>query len=127
MDIGFFHGPANLMEVYERKADPAPEIIKGRQGFMCYLLIVDRSTWYMWVFPMRSKSVSPDLIQKFLQTHGNRQASDSEDHPHGRRRVLSGIHPILTHPRYARLYTPENGYRHFIPKRTRGTPTLYTW
>ena len=71
MDIGFFRGPRNLQEVYDRTADPQPKLIESRQGFVCYLLIIDRATRYIWVFPLRSKSINPDLIDLFLRTHGN--------------------------------------------------------
>jgi hypothetical protein len=38
---------------------------------VCYLLIIDRATRYIWVFPLRSKSINPDLIDLFLRTtHG---------------------------------------------------------
>ena len=71
MDIGFFRGPRNLSEVYDRTADPQPKLIESRQAFVCYLLIVDRaSTRYLWVFPLRSKSISMPLIDLFLRTHG---------------------------------------------------------
>ena len=70
MDIGFFRGPRNLQEVYDRTADPQPKLIESRQGYVCYLLIVDRATRYIWVFPLRSKSINPDLIDLFLRTHG---------------------------------------------------------
>ncbi|KAI2511380.1 hypothetical protein MHU86_2991 [Fragilaria crotonensis] len=71
MDLGFFRGPSNLVEVYDRHAAPLPKLIESRQGFVCYLLIIDRCTRYTWIFPLRSKSVPPDLIRLFFQTHGN--------------------------------------------------------
>lgn len=70
MDIGFFRGPGNLMAVYDRQAPPSPKLVESRQGFVCYLLIIDRCTRYIWIFPLRSKSVPPALIRLFLQTHG---------------------------------------------------------
>ena len=70
IDIGFFRGPQNLQEVYDRAADPQPKLIESRQGFVCYLLILDRVTRYIWIFPLRSKSVSLALIDLFLRTHG---------------------------------------------------------
>ena len=70
MDIGFFRGPCNLITVYEeRRADAESKVVESRQGFICYLLIADRCTRYIWVFPLSSKSVSPSLINIFLQTH----------------------------------------------------------
>jgi hypothetical protein len=70
MDIGFFRGPKNLQEVYDRTADAQPKLIESRQGFVCNLLIVDRATRYLWIFPLRSKSISLELIDLFLRTHG---------------------------------------------------------
>ena len=70
MDIGFFRGPQNLQEVYDRAAVPQPKLIESRQGFVCYLLIVDRATRYIWIFPLRSKSVSLTMIDLLLRTHG---------------------------------------------------------
>ena len=71
MDIGFIRGPMNLEEVLARTEDSATKVIESRQGYVCYLLIVDRKTRYMWPFPLKSKSVPPDLIKTFLTTHGH--------------------------------------------------------
>lgn len=75
MDIGFFRGPRNLQEVYDRCAEPQPKLVESRQGFVCCLLIVDRATRYIWVFPLRSRSVNLDLIDLFLRTHGLRSTA----------------------------------------------------
>ena len=71
MDIGFIRGPMNLEEVLARTEDLATKVIASRQGYVCYLLIVGRKTRYMWPFPLKSKSVPPDLIKTFLTTHGH--------------------------------------------------------
>lgn len=71
MDLGFFRGPSNLVEVYECHTPPSPKLVESRQGFVCYLLIIDCCTRYIGIFPLRSKSVPPELINIFLQTHGN--------------------------------------------------------
>ena len=42
MDLGFIRGPANLQAVVDREEEPQPKIIHSRQGFTCYLLIIDR-------------------------------------------------------------------------------------
>ena len=72
MDIGFFRGPSNLEAVVDRKADAQLKIIESRQGYVCYLLIIDRKTRKVWVFPLKSRSVPITLISTFLQLHGNR-------------------------------------------------------
>ncbi|KAI2501046.1 hypothetical protein MHU86_13400 [Fragilaria crotonensis] len=87
MDLGFFRGPSNLMEVYERHAPPSPKLVESRQGFVCYLLIIDRCTRYLWIFPLRSKSVPPELIRIFLQTHGNPVLEKTAPH------ILTRQHP----------------------------------
>ena len=59
MDIGFFRGPANLQAVLERTEEAQPKLIESRQGYVCYLLIVDAKSRYVWAFPMKSKAVPP--------------------------------------------------------------------
>ena len=71
MDIGFIRGSQNLEAVLLRKEDADTKVIESRQGYVCYLLIIDRKTRYMWPFPLRSKSVPEDLLTIFLETHGN--------------------------------------------------------
>ena len=74
MDLGFIRGPANLQAVLvDREEEAQPKIIHSRQGFTCYLLIIDRKSRYMWVFPLRSRSVLMDLMDAFLAMHGNPQ------------------------------------------------------
>ena len=72
MDIGFFRGPSNLAAVVDRQEDPQLKIIESRQGYVCYLLIIDRKTRKVWIFPLKSRSVPITLISMFLQLHGNR-------------------------------------------------------
>jgi hypothetical protein len=71
MDIGFIRGPTNLQAVLARVEDVESKVIESRNGFVCYLLIVDRKSRYMWPFPLKSKSVPSDLIKTFLATHGH--------------------------------------------------------
>ena len=71
MDLGFIRGPANLQAVVDRTEEAQPKVIHSRQGFTCSLLIVDRKSRYMWVFPLRSRSVSIDLMDAFIAIHGN--------------------------------------------------------
>ena len=76
MDIGFIRGPTNLQAVLDRVADVESKVIESRNGFVCYLLIVDRKSRYMWPFPLKSKSVPSDLIKTFLTTHGHPTCSN---------------------------------------------------
>ena len=71
MDIGFIRGPENLANVLTRREDADTKVIESRNGYVCYLLIVDRKTRYMWPFPLKSKSVPPDLLRTFLTIHGH--------------------------------------------------------
>ena len=71
MDIGFIRGPSNLVAVLARTEDAAPKVIESRQGYVCYLLIIDNKSRYVWVFPMKSKSVPLTLLKTFLTIHGN--------------------------------------------------------
>ena len=71
MDIGFIRGPENLENVLTCTKDADTKVIESRNGYVCYLLIVDRKTRYMWPFPLKSKSVPPDLLRTFLTTHGH--------------------------------------------------------
>jgi hypothetical protein len=71
MDIGFIRGPSNLAAVLARTEDDAPKVIESRQGYVCYLLIIDNKSRYVWVFPMKSKSVPLTLLKTFLTIHGN--------------------------------------------------------
>jgi hypothetical protein len=71
MDIGFIRGPLNLDNVLARTEDADTKIIESRNGFVCYLLIVDRKTRYMRPFPLKSKSVPLELLWTFLTIHGH--------------------------------------------------------
>ena len=71
MDIGFIRGPKNLAAVLARTEDSAPKVIESRQGYVCYLLVIDNKSRYTWPFPMKSKSLPLALIKTFLETHGN--------------------------------------------------------
>jgi hypothetical protein len=60
----------NLEAVVDRREEVQAKLIESRQGFVCYLLIIDRRSRYVWAFPLKSKSVQPTLIDKFLEIHG---------------------------------------------------------
>jgi hypothetical protein len=58
MDLGFIRGPSNLQAVVDRKEEAKLKVIYSRQGFTCYLLIIDRYSIYVG-FPFENTS-SPD-------------------------------------------------------------------
>jgi hypothetical protein len=82
MDIGFVWGPANPTEVLAGAQDAEPKVMESRQGYVCYLLIIDNKTRYGWPFPLKSKSVAPTLTRMFLQTHDGNHTTKLP-HPHG--------------------------------------------
>ena len=83
MDIGFFRGPANLQEVLARTQDAQPKIIESRQGYVCYLLIVDAKSRYVWAFPMKSKAVPPHFDSQIF-THPRACKCDDWHNSNGR-------------------------------------------
>ncbi len=64
MDMGFVRGTK-----YNHK-DEDGRIITSLDGFNSYLLIIDRTTWYIWVFLSKYKTPRIDIIKTFLKTHG---------------------------------------------------------
>jgi hypothetical protein len=70
MDLGFIRGPSNLEEVVKNGATPNKTIIKSRDGYEAYLLIVDAATRYIWVFLLKGKHPPIATITQFLQKHG---------------------------------------------------------
>ena len=75
MDFGFIRGPSNLCAVVAHRADPAPKIIASRQGYVCYLLIIDAATRYAWVFPSKSKAAPTQLLDAFLRAFGRHDST----------------------------------------------------
>ena len=71
IDLGFIRGPSNLAAVLERTEEAQSKLIESRQGYTCYLLLIDTKSRYTWVFPLKSKSVPLTLLTIFLETHGN--------------------------------------------------------
>ena len=102
MDIGFIQGPQNLEAVLLRKEDADTKVIESRQGYVCYLLIVDRKTRYMWPFPLKSKSVPEDLLRIFLETQGNSNCPD--------RRIRTDGEGSLAESQDCRNMFSKNGY-----------------
>ena len=75
MDIGFLRGPSNLQAVVDRQEEPQSKVIHSRHNYVCYLLVIDRKSQYMWAFPLQSRSVPTDLMVTFLNVHGNATAT----------------------------------------------------
>ena len=57
MDFGF---------VKYKAKDGSGKLMRSRQGFGSYLLIVDEYTRYMWVFPTKSKEAPVQVVDQFL-------------------------------------------------------------
>ncbi len=64
MDIGFVRGTK-----YSTK-DEDGTTVTNLDGYNSYILIIDRATRYIWVFPAHHKTPRIDLIKTFLNTHG---------------------------------------------------------
>jgi hypothetical protein len=70
MDLGFIRGPSNLEDVVKNGATPSKTIVKSRDGYEAYLLIVDAATRYIWVFLLKGKHPPIATIAQFLEKHG---------------------------------------------------------
>ena len=72
MDFGFVRGK----EILQPKASENftenhhQPILTSKDGFNCYLLVVDEYSRYLWIFLFASKSPPVDTVTKFLNTHG---------------------------------------------------------
>ena len=71
MDYGFVRGK----EILEDDKPPSPDnthepLMTSKDGYNCYLLIVDEFSRYRWVFLFASKSPPTDTITTFLNKHG---------------------------------------------------------
>jgi hypothetical protein len=71
MDLGFIRGPSNLEDVVKNGATPNKTIVKSRDGYEAYLLIIDAATRYIWVFLLKGKHPPIATIAQFLQKHGS--------------------------------------------------------
>jgi hypothetical protein len=78
MDYGFFCGPRHLQRQIKRKygagmsvasANDKP-IIKSREGYVAYLLIVDSKARKAWVFNTKTKEQPITTVNLFLQRYG---------------------------------------------------------
>lgn len=78
MDIGFLQGPSNLAAILDRQEEPQSKVIHSRHNFVCYLLVVDRKSRYMWAFPLRSRAVPTYLMRTLLAVHGHDTARHAQ-------------------------------------------------
>jgi hypothetical protein len=69
MDFAFVRGSE-----YVRK-DEYGTTVTSLDGYRCYLSIKDRKTRYQWVFPTKQKTPPLDVIETFLNQHGNKTAT----------------------------------------------------
>ena len=67
MDLGFIH---DTKITGKGKNAVRETLIKDRKGHTAYLLIICAATRYVWVFPLTSKQPPIDIINKFLDRHG---------------------------------------------------------
>jgi hypothetical protein len=70
MDLGFIRGPSNLEDVVKNGATPTKTIVKSRDGYEAYLLIVDAATRFIWTFLLKGKHPPLATITQFLAKHG---------------------------------------------------------
>ena len=50
-------------------------IIESSKGYVVYLLIVDGSTWTLWIYPMKMKEPPIKTINLFMQQFGLRDGT----------------------------------------------------
>jgi transposase InsO family protein len=69
MDFAFVRGSTYI------RRDKQGTTITSLDGFRSYLSLEDRKTRYQWVFPTKQKTPPLDIIDTFLQRHGNKNAA----------------------------------------------------
>jgi hypothetical protein len=115
MDLGFFRGPANLVEVVRDGAVPSSTtIIKSIEGYTSYLSIIDAATRFLWVFPLKNKHPPIELIDKFLSRYGNK-------HPH--RTISTDPTGQLAQSQMFKHMCDRNGFE-FSARAEETTPTM---
>ena len=77
------------------------KLVRSRQGFGSYLLIVDEYTRFIWVFPTKSKSPPFDIIDQFLTQY--KRSS-------GMRRVRTDLGKELARSKLVRATIAKHGY-----------------
>ena len=60
MDFGFVKYKSN---------DDTGKLLRSRQGFGSYLLVIDEYTRYIWIFPTKTKRPPIEVVDQFLMTY----------------------------------------------------------
>jgi hypothetical protein len=68
MVFGFMRASASN---YKRRDKRKDWVVFSYDGFLPYLLIVDETSCFVWVFMTNSKSPPLDIIKEFLIQHGH--------------------------------------------------------
>ena len=92
MDFGF---------VQVKHDDNNNKLVRSRQGFGSYLLIIDEYTCYMWAFPTKSKSPPFEIIDQFLIQY--KRSS-------GMRRIRTDLGKELAGSKLVRATIAKHGY-----------------
>ena len=92
MDFGF---------VQVKNDETSNKLLRSRQGFSSYLLIIDEYTRYMWAFPTKSKSPPSDIIDQFLIQY--KRSS-------GLRRIRTDLGKELARSTLVRTTISKHGY-----------------
>jgi hypothetical protein len=69
MDFGFMWASASDYSKQDKLKD---RVVYSYNGFSSYLLIVDETTRYIWVFLTSCKDPPLDIVAEFLQQHGHK-------------------------------------------------------
>ena len=92
MDFGF---------VSYKSKDGKGTLLRSRQGFGSYLLIIDEYTRYIWVFPTKTKEPPIEVVDQFLMTYKLKE---------GMRRVRTDLGKELARSREFRALITKHGY-----------------
>jgi hypothetical protein len=69
MDFGFMRASS---PDYDGTRHLGPRVVMSWDGFLSYLLIVDKASRYIWVFLTTSKEPPVDIINTFLTRFGHK-------------------------------------------------------
>ena len=68
MDFGYLRASVEDFWTTNLKTD---QIVESFDGYKSYLLVVDKTTRYTWLFPMCTKKPPIGIISLFLETFGH--------------------------------------------------------
>jgi hypothetical protein len=68
MDFGFMN-PSTMD--YARTNKSTDWVVSSYNGFTSYLLVINKASWYAWVFLTKSKDPPLDIVWAFLRLHGH--------------------------------------------------------